>query len=470
MSRRDWITLMGPSAALALSAENLCDLTAETMPAAEGQAEMDLHRRAKWWREAKFGMFIHWGIYSLLGRGEQVLFREHLVPSQYRKLANRFTAPKFDAHEWVAMARDAGMRYMVLTSKHHDGFCLFQSKVSKFTSVEAAAKHDFVAEYAEACRRAGMRVGIYYSLADWSWPVYFSGPQGHEAEFAEFVHYIHTQVKEICSNYGRIDELWFDGDWPYTVAQWKSEEMEQAIRRLQPQVMINDRLTGGGARNLKSAHSHSQDRGGDFDTAEQKIATNAAGRLWESCQVTQHFWWGYVAGERHWKSPIFLIYLLAEAAGWGGNFLLNVGPKGDGSFPVEVKKQLAALGHWTRRHGEALYGTYGANHLFEFLSTGHMTEMNNTLYLWVLWWQGEELHLCGLKNDIVSARVLGHNTKVQVHREGEHIYLRNLPPQSPDPFCTVIALELDGKPASLPWAKYRLWGDNPSIWTNWART
>lgn len=453
ISRRGYLALLAPSTAM-IASEASIGYTASPNP---GRA--DLPHAASWWHEAKLGMFIHWGIYSLLGRGEQVLFREHLTPSEYRKLADRFTAPQFDAREWVAIARDAGMRYMVLTSKHHDGFCLFESKVSKFTSVEAAAKRDFVGEYTEACRAAGMRVGIYYSLADWRWPAYFTGPKRQMTEFAEFVHYTHTQVKELCSNYGRIDELWFDGGWPHAAADWQAEKLNQMVRRLQPQVMINDRLHGG-----------RQQREGEFDTAEQKSVPGTAGRRWESCQVTQHFWWGYVAGERHWKTPAHLTYLLAETTGSGGNFLLNVGPKGDGRFPPQVKKQLAALGRWTRRNGECLYGTTGANHLFEFLSTGHMTQKDTTLYLLVLWWQGKELHLCGLKNEIASARVLGSNTMVKVHREGEHIYLRNLPENPPDPYCTVIALELDGKPTALPWAKFRLWGENAEIWADWART
>jgi len=312
-------------------------------------------------------------------------------------------------------------------------------------------------------------VGIYYSLADWSWPSYFLGPEGDAEGWAEFIDYTHTQVKELCSNYGQIDLLFFDGGWGYSAADWQSEKMDDMIRALQPEIMINNRLHGGG--HVKPVGDYSKRVEGYYDLAERGSHNrDVAGRPWEACDITQRRWWGYHAGEKHWKSVPELMYIIGEAVGNGGNFLLNVGPKGDGSFPEPVKQQLAALGEWTRRNGEALYGSQGANHLFEFLTGGFMTRKSNVLYLWILWWHGPQFHLCGLQNQVLSARILGDNSEVTVRREGEQIYLEGLPEQPPDELCTVIALELDGEPQPLPWVEYRNWGSDTKIFYDWARS
>ncbi|MCD6360121.1 MAG: alpha-L-fucosidase [Armatimonadetes bacterium] len=421
-----------------------------------------------WFNEARLGLFIHWGIYSLLGRGEQVLFREHLIPSRYRRLAEEFTAPAFDADEWAGLAAEAGMKYMVLTSKHHDGFCLFDNPYTDYTSVKTAAGRDFIAEYTDACRRAGLRVGIYYSLNDFSRPVMFDGENRDPAQFEAFIEYTHNSIRTLCSNYGRIDVLWFDGAWPLTPEEWRSAEIDAMIRSLQPDVMINDRLHG--RPDVYPDSPFNDGRPGYFDTSERRIAGSPIGRPWEGCDVMQHRWWGYIAHEAHHKSPAELIYLLGDLAGRGANFLANVGPAGDGSFPDEAKRQLEALGRFTRKNGEALYGTAGASHLFEFSTTGVMTQRDDVLYLWVQWWHGETLHLCGLANEVLGARVLGEDISVRVEREGEHIYLRDLPAEPPDPVCTVIALELDGEPRAYEWAAHRLWGDDPTVYAAWARS
>jgi len=431
----------------------------------EPQAKEEL---GAWFNEVRLGLFIHWGIYALLGRGEQVLFRERLTPSQYRKLADEFTAPAFDADEWAALAADAGMRYMVLTSKHHDGFCLFDSPGTDYCSVRTAAGRDLIAEYTEACRKAGLRVGIYYSLNDFNRPVMFDGESRDPAEFEDFIRYTHENIRTLCSNYGRIDVLWFDGMWPLSAEEWRSAEIDAIIRGLQPQVMINDRLHGRPDVNPDSPFNDG--RPGYFDTSERRITGSPIGRPWEGCDVMQHRWWGYQAHEAHHKSPAELIYLLGDLAGRGANFLPNVGPKGDGSFPDQTREQLAALGRFTRRNSEALYGTQGANHLFEFSTTGTMTQRHSTLYLWVQWWQGERLHLRGLENEVLGARVLGEEIDVQVERDGEHIYLAGLPAEPPDPVCNVIALELDGEARAYDWAGQRLWGSDPTTHAQWARS
>ena len=192
--------------------------------------------KLQWFRDARFGLFIHWGAYSLLERGEQVLFREHLIPSAYRKQARTFNPTRFDADEWVSVAKKAGMKYAVLTTKHHDGFCLFDTATTDYSSARTASGRDFVAEYVRAFRRAGIRVGLYFSLADWNCPAYFKGPGKDPKGFRVFRKMVHEQVRELCSNYGKLDVLWFDGEWPHSVKEWQSGRMEKMIRTLQPDI------------------------------------------------------------------------------------------------------------------------------------------------------------------------------------------------------------------------------------------
>ncbi len=403
-----------------------------------------------WFSEAKFGLFIHWGIYSLLERGEQVLFREHLPPSDYAHLAERFRPSRFDADAWAATAVAAGMRYAVLTSKHHDGYCLFDSAVSDYTAPKTAAGRDLVAEYVDAFRRAGLRVGLYFSLADWSKPAYFSGPERDPAGFAAFVDCAHAQVRELCSNYGPLDVLWFDGSWPHDDEAWRAEELLAEIRRRQPGVLVNNRAI----------------LAGDFDTPEQRIAASAAGRPWEACLTATERWWGWHRGDTQWKSAREVVHLLCRTAGEGGNLLYNVGPKPDGSLPAEFVDSVAEVGGWLRRNGEAIYGTRRG--VSELITLGYMTVKGSTAYLLVLFWPGAELHLSGLANRVRSARFLADGAPITVRQVGEHIHLTGLPERPPDPLATVITLDLEGEPRPSDWARERLWEGDAARMRAWA--
>ncbi len=241
--------------------------------------------RTKWFSEARFGMFIHWGIYSIPARGEWVMNVEQIPAGEYALFSDEFNPDRFNADEWVNLAKKAGMKYIVLTTRHHDGYSLFDSKVSDFTSVKRKAKRDFVAEYVKACRRAGMKIGFYYSLLDWRWPAYFNGPLKDPEGWAKLVEYVHTQVKELCTQYSKIDILWYDGEWIPEIKHnrtltkqeqsleiaryWRSEELNAMVRKLQPRIIINNRS------GLPE----------DFDTPEQYIAPSDPGRLWESCMT-----------------------------------------------------------------------------------------------------------------------------------------------------------------------------------------
>jgi len=322
------------------------------------------------------------------------------------------------------------MKYMVLTTRHHDGFCLFDSKVSDFTSVKTAAGRDLVGEYVAACRRAGMRIGFYYSLLDWRWPAYHAGPKKDPKGFAKFREYVHAQVRELCTQYGKIDVLWYDGGWPYDAEAWQSKKLNAMVRQLQPHIIINDRSQ------LPE----------DFDTPEQHIAASAAGRTWESC-MTLNDNWGYSAADDNWKSTKQLISSLARCAGGGGNFLLNVGPKPDGTIPSPSVKRLNEMGTWMKMNGESIYGAERSPFLWSMV--GLTAVKGNTVYLHVFRWPGEEICLAGIKNKVRSAHLLAGGERVKAVQEGDRLFLRGLPRKAPDKNDTVIAIKLQGKPEAV---------------------
>ena len=425
-----------------------------------------------WFNEATFGMFVHWGLYSLLGLGEQVLFRGHLKPSEYFTLAEDFNAPNYDPSEWARMARDAGMRYMVLTTKHHDGYCLFDSPGWEFDAPNTAPGRDLVAEYVEACRAEGLRVGLYYSLQDWHFPVIFDGPDADPDELERLVQKTHDDVRALCSNYGKIDLMWFDGRWPLHDL-WRPVEIDDIIRELQPEALITgDRLHGPPAQFPDSPFARNE-RPGYIASSERRIVASEVPVPWEVCDVNQHRWWGYVKHDHHYKSATELVYLLAEALGQGANLLLNFGPMGCGAFPQRAREQLEGLGRFTERNAEAIYGTEGANHLFEYLVFGDMTQRGETLYLWVKYWQGSTFHVAGLRNEVRGARVLGReDIEVTVERDGDHVYLGGLPELPPDPSVTVLALDCEGEPEVCEWGPYRLHGGDYDmrVWSDWVRS
>ena len=292
-----------------------------------------------WWHDARFGMFIHWGLYALLARHEWTMYQESIPPEEYRGLADRFNPQHYNPEEWVALAQDAGMRYMILTSRHHEGFSLWDSKVSDFTAPKTAARRDLLAEFVNACEKRGMRYGFYYSLLDWRYPAYFRGKARDPEGWAEFLDYVHAQVLELCTNYGDLSVLWYDGGWPYTPEDWGSTPLNAEVRRLRPDILINNRSM----------------QPEDFDTPEQHV-TPSPDRLWESC-MTMNTTWGYSTIDREWKSPRQLIHYLVTAANGGGNYLLNVGPDPDGRIPFESVERLRAMGRWLDVYGESIYGS-----------------------------------------------------------------------------------------------------------------
>ena len=385
--------------------------------------------RMQWWHDARYGMFIHWGVYSIPARGEWVMYQEHIPHQEYAPLAAKFAPKKYDPDAWVRLAKEAGMRYMVLTTRHHDGFSLFDSQVSEFTAPKTAAKRDLVRAYVEACHRGGMRVGFYYSLLDWRYPAYFKGAEKDPAGWKELVDYVHAQVRELCSNYGQVDILWYDGGWPHTAEDWRSEELNAMVRKLQPEIIINNR-----ARTPE-----------DFDTPEQHIRASTLGRPWEAC-MTLNDSWGYNAADQNWKTPKQVIQNLVRCCNGGGNFLLNVGPKPDGTIPSESERILRKVGRWLRRNEGAIYGAVPSPFR---ASTGMSTLKGSTLYMHVLRWPGKEITFPCIANTVRSVHLLEGGRPVKFEQKADRLLLKGLPASAPDNLDTILVIELDGAPRAL---------------------
>lgn len=413
-SRRSWLQTL--AAAPAVSA-----LSAAPLP-----GDADRERRMKWWHEAKFGMFIHWGLYSLLGRHEWVMENEAIPVEEYEQLAKRFNPRPNAAREWAKLARRAGQRYMVMTTKHHEGFCLFHSKLTSYCAPKQAAGRDLVAEYVEAARAEGLRVGFYYSLMDWHHP---DGARcaTDEAARKRFVEYIHGQIRELMTNYGKIDILWYDVAWPLNAEGWESERMNQMVFQLQPDIIVNN-------RNLLP---------GDFSTPEQRIQADASGRAWEAC-MTMNDSWGYHAADDNWKRPRTCILNLVTCVRDGGNYLLNIGPRGDGSVPEESVRILETVGHWLERNGQAIYGAERCR--VNRSNYANFSRKGNTLFMHVSYWPGETVVLAGLQAKVKSARLLASGRPVRFEQDEFRVRFLGLPPKPPDDPVTVIAAECDSEP------------------------
>jgi alpha-L-fucosidase len=427
----------------------------------------------QWFPEGRFGLFIHWGPYATYARGEQVLFREHLDQQEYARQACAWAPRFFDADQWAETTRAAGCRYAVLTTRHHDGFCMWDSKLTNYTSVAQAAGRDFVGEYVEAFRRAGLRVGLYYSLADWRIPAYWEGPQHDPQGWADFQAYVHGQVRELLTNYGVIDVIWFDGAWPHSALDWKSPELVSMIRALQPEILINNRLGLLPAEGVSDQVHPDGGLGvgesrrlGDFGTPEHHITADP-GRLWESCQVTTWRLWGFTQGER-WRPADLLLDMLVESASKGGNLLLNVGPDGEGRFPPQAVERLAEIGRWLEVHGEAVYGSE-AGEVCEFITYGRQTRKGNNLYLVIRFWDGRpSLRLPGLATPVRRAVLLTTGTELPFEQDGDSLVISGLPRSAPTLLFPVIKLECDAPPQPAGWAADRLWNGDSRRMTPWA--
>lgn len=384
--------------------------------------ERDRERRLAWFRKARFGMFIHWGLYSQLGRHEWVMNRERIPVKEYEQLADTWQPGPWPARKWARLARQAGMRYMVMTTKHHEGFCLFHSELTDYCATKRGPKRDLVAEYVEAARAEGLRVGFYYSLMDWHHP---DGVRCYYDEKARrrFVDYIHGQIRELLTNYGKIDIMWYDVSWPLDAAGWESEKMNRMVLELQPDIIMNNR----------------NQLPGDFGTPEQHIVPED--RMWEAC-MTFNESWGYTPIDTRWKDAWTVISMLRQVAAGGGNLLLNIGPAPDGSVPQPCVKVLREVGAWLEKYGESIYEATDPMQQ-EWQITGAFTRKGDTLYFHCNRWPGKELAIGGLQCKILEARLMG-GPKVKFEQTKDRLVLRGLPEKAPDPLDTVIELKFKG--------------------------
>ena len=417
LSRRDCMELFGAGISLAAARGAL----------AAPDSDADRERRMQWWHAARFGMFIHWGLYSVLGRHEWAMEEEGIPVEEYQLLAKRFTPKPNAARAWARLARQAGQKYMVMTTKHHEGFCLFNSQYTDYCAPKQACGRDLVQEYVEAARAEGMRVGFYHSLMDWHHP---DGARCAEDEAARrrFVDYVHGQIRELLTNYGKIDVLWYDVAWPLDAAGWESEKMNKMVFELQPDIIVNNR------NRLP----------GDFSTPEQHITAEKGGRAWESC-MTMNDSWGYQAADDDWKTSKRIVRNLVSCARDGGNYLLNIGPRGDGSIPEESVKVLTEVGGWMDRNGQTIYRAEPCR--VHSSNLANFTRQGNTLYMHVHFWPGETVALGGLQSKVLSARLLHGGKPVEFQQERFRVRFTGLPKTAPDEPATVLAIECDSEPA-----------------------
>jgi alpha-L-fucosidase len=422
------------------------------MPKVPTLSGPDVQARLAWWREARFGLFMHWGLYSIPGRGEWVQWKEQIPVNEYAKLAGQFDAQSFDPDSWAAIAKSAGMKYTVLTARHHDGFALFNDLGSDFTAMQSAAHRDFVADYVKAIRNAGLRVGLYYSPLDWRFPGFFF-PDLYQPNADLMRDQYHRQLNQLASNYGPLDILWFDGgetSWlgfggvNFTNGAWRGrpagqhyagsfswghDEAIAELRRLQPSVIINNR-TDAPAEFV----SREGDRAmGGFDNQQP----------WELCTTLVDGPWGYQP-EAPVKSLAYCIHLLVGAAGRDGNLLLNVGPMPNGQIDPAHAQRLAEIGDWLRQYGQSIYGTGGGPYMpGDF---GVSTYRDKTVYVHILSAVGATLALPALPAKIVDCKCLtGGSAACKQTNDGVTVTLSG----NADAADTIVALTLDSPAADI---------------------
>ena len=422
--------------------------------------------RMRWFLDARFGMFIHWGLYAIPARGEWVRSSEEMPEEEYMKYFYEFDPKAFDAKAWAKAAKAAGMKYIILTAKHHDGFCLFDTRTTDFKSTNTKLGRDIVREFVDAARAEGLKVGLYYSLIDWhhkDFPHYGDRqhPMRNHAEYSNenrnfdiYLDYMHAQVKELCSNYGRIDILWFDFSYDDMRAEkWRASRLVDMVRTLQPGIILNNRLECSGEGFGSLAQGRPAAYHGDFVSPEKIVPPyglfDPEGRpvYWEVC-ATMNRNWGYCGTDNYYKSAEMLQKKLVECVSKGGNFLLNVGPDANGSIPQKALDILNKIGRWVDVNGEGVFGC-GVSGL-EKPDWGRITRNGRTLYLHIFENTLGPLPLYGIKADAIeSMRLLCDGREIAlsdswVHSDYQDIAFAELGPDPilPDSMDTVLKVTL----------------------------
>ena len=427
------------------------------------------HKRVEWFQKARFGMFIHWGLYAIPARGEWVRSRERITVEDYDQYFKEFNPVDYDPKEWARIAKQAGMKYAVLTAKHHDGFCLFDSKLTDYKSTNTPAKRDLVREYLDAFRAEGLKVGLYYSLIDWHHPDFpHFGDRQHpmrdneafrdyKYNFDNYLDYMHGQVRELLTNYGKLDIMWFDFSYKnpgfdMSGEGWRATQLVDMIRELQPQILIDNRLEVSGEGFGSLLNGNPSAYSGDFVSPEQIIPpegivdVNGKPVVWEAC-VTMNRNWGYAQDDYDYKPAPMIIRKLVECVSKGGNMLLNVGPDARGNIPAESVEILEEVGDWMAKNSASIYDCGAAD--IPKPDFGRYTKNGNTLFCHV--WDNTigPIPLTGIqKQNVLNARLLSTGAELDIHGDWT---TGNYPnpfvkisssPYLPDDSDTVVAVTL----------------------------
>ena len=408
--------------------------------------------RTRWFRDAKFGIFVHWGPYSVIGRHEWARHKLQIPQADYDKFARQFNPVKFNAAEWTNLFQNAGAKYVVITSKHHDGFSIYRSGVSNYDMKITPYPGDPLKQLADAAQRSGLRLGFYHSIMDWKHPDYRPirswetvKPEDKDGDLPRYLESMKGQLRELLSNYGDVATIWFDGEWEHKPEEINADGIYDLIRSLQPNTLINDRL-----------YNRRPGNKADFGTPEQFVPatglTGADGKplLWESCVTINSDSWGYNKYETEFKTDRDLIRMLIEVVSKGGNLLLNVGPRPDGTIQPEFVERLESIGRWMTANGDAIYETT-ASPFRSLPFHGRATVKGSTLYLHVFNWPTDgKLRVAGLQNIVHKAYLLAdRNAALTSARDGDDIVI-NVPARAPDDIASVVALQLDGTPRAIP--------------------
>lgn len=423
-------------------------------------------KRVSWFREARFGMFIHWGLYAIPARGEWVRSNEEMPEEEYLPFFREFNPVDYDPKVWARAAKDAGMKYVVMTSKHHDGFCLFDSKWTDYKATNTPYGRDIIREYLEAFRAEGLKVGLYYSLLDWHHPDYpHYGDRHHpernnpawkgvEHHFDRYLDYMHGQIKELCTEYGKIDLFWFDFSYDDMRGEtWKATQLVEMIRQYQPHVILDNRLetSGDGFGSLITGDPSSFS--GDFISPEQIIPPygllDGKGNpvTWEAC-VTMNNNWGYCAEDHFFKDADMMVKKLVECVSKNGNLLLNVGPDARGNIPEESLEILRGIGRWMKKNGASIYGCGGSR--LPKPDYGRITQKGNKLYFHVMEPLVGMVPLFGVREEEIDhIRLLATGSELKIVKNWisgnypELVMVSLGPdPKLPDPMDTVLEVTL----------------------------